>query len=59
MQAQHNLNTTTQGGEKHAINRTGEWLIAHGSGDISASELHIQAGGTTVVMGLKPPPVVR
>ena len=50
MQAQHNLNITTQGGEKHTINRTGEWLIAHGSGDISASELHIQAGGTTVVM---------
>jgi type VI secretion system secreted protein VgrG len=50
IQAQHNLNITTQGGEKHAINRTGKWLIAHGSGDISAGELHIQAGGTTVVM---------
>ena len=46
----HDLNLTTQGGEVHTINQTGELHIDQGSANITAHELQIHAGGTTVVL---------
>ena len=46
----HDLNLTTQGGEVHTINQTGELHIDQGSASITAHELQIHAGGTTVML---------